>query len=136
MIFSLNSSVKRGVGGKSQVRYRNGDSVIISLYSSLVRSTFAASSASGGGSFLQRIWFSVTRKEAVWHLILIKGTNCLSCYLNILIVIPCVDPHMTQEWFVDYWTILFLCAIECHVQWIKEPWHEVYRITWNYTGIV
>lgn len=53
MIFSLNSSVKSGVGGRSQVRYRKGDSVIISLYSSLLRSTFTASSPSGGGSFLK-----------------------------------------------------------------------------------
>lgn len=53
MMFSLNSSVKRGVGGRSHVRYKKGDSVIISLYSSLFRSTLAASSASGGGSFLQ-----------------------------------------------------------------------------------
>lgn len=52
IIFSLNSSVKSGVGGKSHVRYKKGDSVIISLYSSLLRSTLAASSASGGGNFL------------------------------------------------------------------------------------
>lgn len=53
-MFSRNSSVNSGVGGKSQVKYKNGDSVIISAYSSLVRSTFAASSASGGGNFLNK----------------------------------------------------------------------------------
>lgn len=57
MMFSLNSSINSGGGGKSQVKYKKGDSVITSWYSAVAnRVFFSFSLRSVEGIFLVYIF--------------------------------------------------------------------------------